>query len=682
MVEAPEDNPYVREPDLDVRDVGALSRPEAEREVERLREAIDYHDHRYYVENDPVIADETYDALFDRLEALEAAFDLADENSPTRRVGGRPLESLPRREHVAAMLSLDSSESAADVRAFDDRVRDAVGAVTYSLEPKFDGLSMEFVYLDGDLDRAVTRGDGRVGEDVTENARTIHTLPLRLADAPDLLAVRGEVYMPRSAFHDLNDRRIRNGEEPFANPRNAAAGSVRLLDPTAVADRPLAVYVYDLVDCSRDVGSQTEAFDLMRAVGLRVSEDNRVGETVEEVVAYRDEMLARRDDLEFDVDGVVAKVDEFDRRERLGTTAAHPRWAFAYKFPARTGETTVRRIVVQVGRTGKLTPVALLDPVDVRGVTISRATLHNERRARELGIGAGATVTVERAGDVIPEIASVIEPAAGTFEMPETCPVCGSAVVREGENHFCTGGVTCPAQLARSIQHFCSTAAMDVEGVGETVAGRLVESGLVSSVADLYALDVEDLADLEPFGETSARTLLDGIEASKDVDLASFVYALGIRHVGTERARALSRRFSLAELQDASVDELEAVEDVGPEVAASVRSFFDNDANRAVVRRLLDAGVAPTRAPRGREFAGVSLAFTGRVDGFTREEITSLMERHGATVTSAVGEETDYLVVGESPGETKLAAADELAVETLDAGEFEARFLRDLDADG
>ena len=662
MVEASEDNPYIRDPDLEFRDVDELSPTEAEEQVELLREAIEYHDHRYYVENDPVIADGAYDTLFDRLATLETEFDLVDENSPTQRVGGKPLDSLPTREHVAEMLSLDSSEEGADVRAFADRVQDAVGEVTYSMEPKFDGLSLEFVYLNGELDRAVTRGDGTTGEDVTENARTIRTVPLSLQDAPETLAVRGEVYIPRSAFHELNEQRVQEGEDPFANPRNAAAGSVRLLDSSTVADRPLAVYFYDIMDCSSEIDSQRAVFDLMETVGLRVTEYNRFGDTIDEFVEYRDEMLEQRDDLEVEIDGVVAKIDNFDNREELGMTAAHPRWAFAYKFPAKSGETTVRNIVVQVGRTGKLTPVALLDPVDVRGVTISRATLHNERRGRELGIAEGATVTVKRAGDVIPEIADVIESPEEEFEMPETCPVCESDVVREGEYHFCTGGMSCPAQINRSIQHFCSTEAMDIEGIGEKVGKQLVENGLVESVADLYTLEKDALTELKTFGEKSAENLVDKIETSKEVDLASFIYALGIRHVEKERARILANHFSFDELQDVSVEELQEIKDIGPEVATSINSFFENKPNMEIIQRLVEAGVAPKRAARGQEFEGVTMVFTGRLQGFTRDKITELMERHGAEVTTSVSGETDYLVVGENPGSTKLEDADELGV--------------------
>ncbi|MEF8774122.1 MAG: NAD-dependent DNA ligase LigA [Halobacteriales archaeon] len=676
MVDEPEDNPYVRDPPLSFEDPEALHEREAREQVALLREAIEYHDRRYYVRDDPVISDRAYDALFDRLQALEAEFGLDDPNSPTRRVGGEPLDELETVEHVAPMLSLDSSDDAADVRAFDERVREAVGGVDYSVEPKFDGFSIEVVYEGGELDRAVTRGDGEVGEDVTANVRTIHAVPLHLPeDAPERLAVRGEIYMPRSGFQRLNERRVADGEDPFKNPRNAAAGTVRQLDPSVVADRPLSAYFYDVLAASADPDSQRDAFDLLERVGLRVNEHTRVVDDVEAVIEYRNEMLDRRPDLEYEIDGVVAKVDDYAARERLGETAAHPRWAYAYKFPPRTDRTTVRKIAVQVGRTGKLTPVALVDPVDVGGVTVSRASLHNETQVRELGVADGAGVEIVRAGEVIPQVSAVVDPVEDTWRMPESCPICGGEVVREGEHHYCTNGTACPAQLERSVEHYCSKAAMDVEGVGEAVAAELVEAGLVESVADLYELDRDDLTALEGWGEQSAENLLAELEDSKDADLASLVYALGIRHVGSERARLLAAEFSLAELRAADAEDLQAVEDVGPEVANSVAAFFDSEDNQRTVDRLLAAGVSPTREAGGDELAGLTLVFTGRVEGYTRRELTDLLERHGADVTASVSGATDYLVVGEAPGARKREQADEHGVETLDEAAFREEIL-------
>ncbi|WP_251330152.1 NAD-dependent DNA ligase LigA [Haloplanus pelagicus] len=682
MVEAPEDNPYVRDPDTSFAPVEEIEEETAREQVRDLRAAIEYHDYRYYVVNDPVVADRTYDALFDRLAELEEAFDLHDENSPTRRVGGEPLDELETVAHVAPLLSLQSAGDADEIRAFDRRIRETVGEVTYSAEPKFDGFSVEVVYEDSAFERAVTRGDGQEGEDVSANVRTIGSVPLHLDGAPDVLAVRGEVYMPRSGFVDLNERRMERGEEPFANPRNAAAGTVRLLDPSTVADRPLDVFFYDVIETSADLDSQREAFDLLRGLGFRVNDETTDVGDVEAVIDYRDRLMAERDDLEYEIDGVVAKVVDFAKRERLGSTARHPRWAFAYKFPPRTGETAVERIVVQVGRTGKLTPVALLDPVDLQGVTISRATLHNAAQVDDLGVHEGATVRIERAGDVIPEVVEVVadadaDRAAGDFAMPDTCPVCDGDVVREGEHHYCTNA-SCPAQLRRSLQHFCSRDAMDIEGVGAAAADQLVEAGLVESLADLYTLDAADLAALDGWGERSAENLLAELEASKAVDLGTFVYALGIRHVGTERARALAAAFSLDELLDASVEALRDVEDVGPEVAASVASYFDTEANVETVERLLEAGVDPERRDRDDELDGLTVVFTGSVPGYTRSELTELLETHGANVTSSVSGATDYLVVGENPGQRKRERADEEGVETLGLAAFEERILSRL----
>jgi DNA ligase (NAD+) len=693
MVEEPADNPYVDDPDTSFAPVETLSEDAAREQVHRLREAIEYHDYRYYVANDPLIADRTYDALFERLRDVEDEFGLHDENSPTRRVGGEPLDELETVDHVAPLLSLQSSGDADEVREFDRRIRDRVADVAYSAEPKFDGFSVEVVYEGGAFDRAVTRGDGRRGEDVSANVRTIGSVPLHLpADAPDFLAVRGEVYMPRSGFQELNERRIERGDDPFANPRNAAAGTARLLDSDTVAGRPLDVFFYDVIDTSADLDTQTEAFDLLCDLGFRVNGQTTVVDDVDAVIDYRDRLVDEREGLEYEIDGIVAKVVDFDARERLGSTARHPRWAFAYKFPPRTGETTVERIVVQVGRTGKLTPVALLDPVDVQGVTISRATLHNAAQVRRLGVQAGATVRIERAGDVIPEVVEVLDgddgekrrsegdrPGTddGDFTMPETCPVCDGTVVQEGEHHYCTNA-SCPAQLRRSLQHFCSRDAMDVEGVGAAAADRLVAERLVESLPDLYDLDRDELAALDGWGERSADNLLAELEASKTVDLGTFVYALGIRHVGTERARALAAAFSLDDLIDASAEDLRSVEDVGPEVAESVAAYFDEAENVETVERLLAAGISPERRERGDELDGLTVVFTGSVPGYTRAELTELLETHGASVTSSVSGETDYLVVGENPGRRKRERADEEGVETLDPGAFEARILSRL----
>jgi len=673
------DNPYAEPPvETGFDDADGMGREEALEQAEALREAVEYHDYLYYVENDPVIADKAYDALYERLEELEEEFGLGDENSPTQRVGGEPLDSLESSEHVVEMLSLDSSEEEDEVREFGAGVREVCGDVDYHVEPKFDGLSVELVYNDGELEAAVTRGDGVVGEDVTENLRTVRSVPLRLADAPEELVVRGEVLMPKDGFRELNRRRVERGDEPFANPRNAAAGTVRRLDPSVVADRPLEVYAYDIMETSADVSSQTEALELVGSLGFLVDDRSRLVDGIDGLVEYREEMLGARDELGYGIDGVVAKVDGFGARDALGETSAHPRWAFAYKFPAKTDVTRVTDVVVQVGRTGKLTPVALLKPVDVDGVTISRASLHNQKQTRELGVAEGARVEVERAGDVIPQVAEVVEDGDGGFVMPDACPVCGSGVVREDEHHFCTGGAACPAQLRARLEHYASRDAMDIEGLGEEVAALLVDEGLVEDLPGLYELGADELAALGGFGERSARKLVDEVEASKDADLVSFLTALGVRHVGRERARALADAFTLGELRESSVGELTRVEDVGPEVAESVAGFFDGGGGETV-EELLAHGVETEREGTGDALEGLNLVLTGSVEGYTRRELTEALENEGADVTSSVSGETDYLVVGEDPGATKMEDAREHGVERLDEDGFRERVLDRVD---
>ncbi|MFB6093345.1 MAG: NAD-dependent DNA ligase LigA [Halanaeroarchaeum sp.] len=687
------DNPYVADPDTDFAPVEELGRDAAASQAAALREAIRYHDYRYYVENDPAIADRTYDALFDRLRELEATFDLRTEDSPTRRVGGEPLDELETVDHVVPMLSIDSSGEAADVREFADRVRRSVGDVTFVCEPKFDGLSVAVVYEDGRLRRAATRGDGQEGEDVTANVRTIPSVPQRLrGDHPDYLAVRGEVYMPREAFQSFNADRVEAGEEPFANPRNAAAGSLRQLDPSVTADRPLACYFYDVLaageseadaadsDASRGAlgaaGLDTHAaeHDALPSWGLRVEEDwYRVTEDIEDAISFRDEMLEAREDLSFEVDGVVVKVDDREACGELGTTARHYRWAYAYKFPARTEVTTITDVVVQVGRTGRLTPVALLEPVDVGGVTVSRASLHNQSEIDEMGVGVGDRVRIERAGDVIPHVDEVVESASDApFEIPEECPVCGSPVARDGPLSYCTGGLDCRAQLVQTVAHFGGDDGLDIEGLGDETAETLVEEGLIEDLADLYDLTEDDLRSLEGWGETSATNLLAEIEASKDPSLDAFLSAIGIPEVGPTVARDLARHFGdLDSVMAADEGALREVSGVGPSVADRVVEFFENDRNRRVVERLRERGVEPEPvASTGDELDGLSVVFTGRVEGFTRDDLETLVESHGGDVTGSVSGNTDLLVVGENPGQSKREDAAAAGVSTIDPAEF------------
>jgi DNA ligase (NAD+) len=682
----PGDNPYVEAPDTDFAPAAELSEQQAREQAELLREAVRYHDHRYYVEADPVVGDRTYDALFARLRELEEAFDLDREGSPTQRVGGEPVDELDTVEHVAPMLSVDQSGEAADVRAFDERVRGEVGEVEYFCEPKFDGLSVEVVYEDGRYERAATRGDGEVGDDVTEQVRTIPSVPERLrGDYPDRLAVRGEVYMPREAFQNYNRERVERGEDPFANPRNAAAGTLRQLDPAVVADRPLAVFFFSVLASTVGFATSAGVYERLPVWGLRTTDRAELVEDVEAAIDYRDRLLAARDQLDFEVDGVVLKVNDRAACERLGTTSRAPRWAFAYKFPARSGETTVRDIVVQVGRTGRLTPVALLDPVEVSGVQVSRASLHNPEEIRRLGVGVGDEVRVERAGDVIPDVVEVLDGGNGHFEFPETCPACGSPVEREGPLAFCTGGLACPAQLERAVEYYASREALEIEGLGEKAVEQLVEAGLVESLPDLYELTVGDLQELEGWGETSAENLVREIAATTEPALADFLTALGIPEVGDTTARALSRAFGTFEaVRESSEGQLRDVEDVGPTVAAEIRDFFDSERNAAVIDGLLEhVDPQPADTGDGEALAGETFVFTGALERFTRSDAQELVERHGGSATSSVSGNTDYLVVGEDPGQTKQEDAEAEEVPQLDEEEFlELLAERGVEVDG
>jgi DNA ligase (NAD+) len=684
-LESDTQNPYLREPPTDFGPVDELSRDEAETQARLLGEAIHEHDRRYYVEADPVIADRTYDALFERLEALEDAFDLATPDSPTQRVGGEPVDELSTVEHVAPMLSIDQSVEEAAVREFDRRVRDAVGDVTYVCEPKFDGLSVEVVYEDGEFQRAATRGDGEAGDDVTAQVRTIRAVPLRLRGSPpEELAVRGEVYMPRDAFTQHNRDRIEAGEEPFANPRNAAAGSLRQLDPEVVADRPLACFFYDVMAASDGDApeTQTEALAAFEEWGLPVAGRVDRVDDIDAAIDYRDRLMDERDDLNYEVDGTVIKVDSRAAREELGSTARAVRWAFAYKFPARTEATTVEDVVVQVGRTGRLTPVALLDPVDVGGVTVSRATLHNPDEIADLGVDIGDRVRVKRAGDVIPHVDEVVEKRSeGVFSFPDACPVCGSPVERDGPLAFCTGGLTCEAQLERTIEHYGSRKGLDIEGLGGERVAQLVDAGLVTGLADLYRLDAEELAELEGWGQRSAEKLLAEIDDARAPPLDDFLSALGIPEVGQSTARNVAREFgsidALPLSDDADFDgfeeRLQTVPDVGPTVAHHVREFFENHENRAAIADLLtavdpqdldtdDGGVTPLE--------GLTFVFTGSLS-VSRADAADLVERHGGRVTSSVSSNTSYLVVGDSPGRNKRDDAAANDVPELTEAEFE-----------
>lgn len=675
---------FKKNPSTDFKPVSQLSRAEAEPEVEALREGIAFYDRKYYVEDAPVISDAVYDKLFRRLQALEEAFpDLRDPNSPTMRVGAPPAEELEKVEHAAPMLSLNAALERDEVESFLRQVREATGAKrpTFVAEPKFDGLSLEVVYADGAFVRAATRGDGTTGEDVSNNARTIRSIPLHLranGTPPRFLAVRGEVFLRKGDFHDLNKQRIERGEEPFANPRNAAAGTIRRLDPKAVAKARLDIAFYDVL------ASEGAAFDTawnalkqMHGLGLRTDPEARLLDKPDDIAAYHADLGARRDDLDYEIDGIVLKLNDLAARERLGTRERSPRWALAWKFPPRQEVTTLHDIVVQVGMTGMLTPVALLEPVEVGGVTVSRATLHNEQEVRRKNVWPGCKVRIQRAGDVIPEVVKRVGEGGKRpkepFKLPDTCPACGAETVREGAYVLCPAGLACPPQLVGHLVHYGQRKALDIEGLGEKTARKLVDAGLVHDVADLYALDVDQVRRVEGFAETSARNLVEAIQATKQPPLDRFLFALGIRHVGERVARQLAEHFgTLDALESAGIDDIDAAADIGPAIAESVHGFFAQKDNRAILQKLRRHGVKPKRMgkPDGQKpLEGKTFVFTGALDNWTRDEAEAKVEALGGRATSSVSANTDYLVVGTNPG-SKLDDATAHGVEVLDEDGF------------
>lgn len=677
------DNRFVWDTPADLTPVDELDEQDAEREVEQLREAVHYHDYRYYTKNDPILSDSAYDRLFERLERLEETFGLATPDSPTQRVGAEPLDELGEVEHVTPMLSIEASVEADDVRGFDERVRrELEDDPHYVCEPKFDGLSIEVIYENGTFERAATRGDGRVGEDVTANVRTIRALPQHLfSDPPDHLAVRGEVFMPKDAFQDHNRERVERGDDPFANPRNAAAGSLRQLDPRITAERPLDWFAFEVLDTDDpDLIGDTHrcALERLEAYGLPVYHRIERVEDIEDAIAYREDLLAQRDDLPFEIDGVVIKVDDFDQQESLGERSRSYRWAFAHKFPARSETTRVADIALQVGRTGRVTPVALLDPVEVSGVTVSRATLHNPGEIERLGVDVGDMVRIKRAGDVIPYVEEVIEhDTAGAFSFPDRCPVCDSPIEIDGPLAFCTGGLTCEAQLRRSIEHFASQRGLDIDGLGPERIDQLMAKGLIAdSIADLYRLEREELAGLEGWGMRSANNLLAEIEDARNPPLDDFIAALGIPEIGPALARTLAIEFgSIEDLAAATVETLEEIDDVGTIVAEQVVGFFANEKNRQILNELRALGVEPEPidVPSAeRPLEGLTFVFTGSLPEMTRSDASEMIERHGGNVTSSVSGNTDYLVVGDNPGQTKRNEAAEHGVDRLDPADFAA----------
>jgi DNA ligase (NAD+) len=659
--------------------------------IEDLRKKIHYHNYRYYVLDEPEISDAEYDRLFRELEELERTHpELVTPDSPTQRIGVKPLEEFGTYEHGIPMLSLNSVTTEEEVRDFDERVRRMLvnEEIGYVVEPKIDGLAMELRYENGVFAVGSTRGDGKTGENITQNLRTIKTIPLRIfSDSDDrvisasLLEVRGEVFIPVSKFKALNAELGKRGEKMFANPRNAAAGSVRQLDPKVTASRPLDFFAYGVGRVEgKEFSAQWEVLDYLRKIGFRVSPLIRRFKDIRDVIRYHDEMKEKRDDLDYEIDGIVVKVNSITQQDTLGVISRSPRWALAYKFPAREEFTRVKDIRVQVGRTGALTPVAVLEPVQIAGVTVSRATLHNEDELRRKDVRIGDTVVVERAGDVIPEVVSVIKSrrtgVEKEFRMPDRCPVCGADVLKEGPIVRCIG-VSCSAQLKERIKHFASLRALNIEGLGEKVIEQLVDRKMVSDAADLFFLTKRDLMKLERMGEKSAQNILAALEKSKHTTFARILHALGIRHVGEHTASLLANNFKdMDALRNARHDDLIRIPEIGPEVAKSILLFFEQEETQELLEKLERAGVRyETKAVEGVEEEGVgkilegkTFIFTGRIS-MPREDARNIVERLGGNVASSVSKRTDYVVAGEDPG-SKLAKAEKLGVRVIDEEAF------------
>ncbi|MFP3983377.1 MAG: NAD-dependent DNA ligase LigA [Desulfurivibrionaceae bacterium] len=673
----------------DINPAAITDRDSAAKAVQKLRQAVRYHDYRYYVLDAPLISDAQYDELFENLRSLEDKYDLATEDSPTRKVAGKPREELGTVKHPLPMQSLKAVYDEKGVRDFAETCVKELGhhKVEYVAEPKYDGLSIELIYENGVLTTAATRGDGTTGEDVTANVKTIRSVPLSLLDSqgepiPSRLVVRGEIYMRLDEFNQLNRNRLASGEQPFANPRNAAAGSVRQLDPGITEKRPLHLFLYAVPQCKgRNFATHWQMLQTLPKWGLPVNIRMQIlTREIEEIIDYHRELNQTRDDLNFEIDGVVIKVNSLEEQKKLGSRQRDPRWAIAYKFPARSSTTVVKNIMANVGRTGTLTPVAILKPVKIGGVEVSRASLHNMSLIEEKDIRIGDTVEVERAGDVIPYVVkSIRENRDGSekkFSMPQHCPSCGGDVLISGDkkNSRCTN-MNCPAQLKERIQHFASTRALDIDGLGDKRAAQLVENGLVKWLPDLFKLSKEDLLTLPGYADKSADNLIEALSRARKTSLDRFIYALGISHVGEHLAGVLASHYrDLDDLMETGEEDLKNIHEVGPEVAGAIISFFSEEHNRKALEEMKKDGLQLENSlfagQKKRPFEGLRFVFSGALENWTREEAKKTVEALGGRVTSSVSGETDYVVTGPGAG-SKLAQARKLNVPVLSEKEFQ-----------
>lgn len=651
------------------------------KKIRKLREDITYHEKKYYVDNDPQISDYEFDQLIKKLQSLEKKYpQLITPESPTQRVGEEPLEGFPSVTHRVPMLSLDNCYNSGELREFESRVKKVLSDedVKYVVELKIDGLGVSVLYRNGNFYQAVTRGDGIRGDDITSNVKTIKSLPLTIPEKKEV-EVRGEIFLPFQSFEAINRLKKQNKETLFANPRNAAAGSIRLLDPREVAKRNLDIFLYTIFIEQKELDSQWQNLKVLKKLGFKTNPFSRLCSSIEEVISVYERFRSERENLDYDVDGIVIKVNATYQQKHLGKTSKFPRWAISFKFPARQGTTQVKNIRVQVGRTGALTPVAELKPVKISGITISRATLHNEEEIKRKDIRIGDTVLVERSGDVIPKIVSVMkEKRTGKekkFEFPSTCPVCHAAAFRpEGEAVSRCTNPSCPAKLKQSLLHFASRRAMNIEGLGESLVEQLLSSGLVKEIPDIYFLKPDELSSLERMGDKSSKNLLQEIIKSRQCGLGRLIFAMGIRYVGERTAHILASHFkSIDRLEKASKEELTSIPDIGPKVAESIVFTFKQPEHIELLRRLKQAGL---RFDYEKEKTGAhnilkekTFVLTGALENFSREEAIRVIESLGGKVTSSLSSKTDYLLVGESPG-SKLSKAKELGTSILSEEEF------------
>jgi DNA ligase (NAD+) len=654
-----------------------MNKNDVKKQIQKLRDDINYHNHQYYVQNNPVISDYEYDMLLKKLEALETQYpDLITPDSPTQRVGGEPLKVFTSVEHKIPMLSLDNAYSYDELREFDERVKKIVADVEYICEPKIDGVSIALIYEKGVFIRGATRGDGIKGDDITINLRTIRSIPLRLQGSSLQNAeVRGEVYFPVSSFKKFNKEQEKKGEQVFANPRNAAAGSLRQLDPRIVALRPLDTFLYYISYSENDFQSQEKALETLRSAGFRVNPLIEKASSIEAAISYCKKLETKRENLDYEIDGVVLKVNSFTHQKQLGSTIKHPRWAIAFKFTAKQATTRLKDIVVQVGRTGTLTPVAVLEPVQVGGVTVSRATLHNFDELKRKDIRIGDMVLVERSGDVIPQVVkSISEKRTGDEKaraIPRKCPVCGADVIRTiDEVAVRCPNKQCPARLKWRIEYFASRDAMDIDHLGGQTIDKLIEKGLIDNIADLYFLREKDLLSLEGFKEKSVQNLLHSIEKSKQQGLARLIYGLGIRHVGKYASQLLATQYpSIDELATKTAEELTQIHGLGEKTAEAIATYFATEENIALLKKLKDIGIRTKETKKEGVLTGKKVVFSGGLSSLSRPDASDLVIKKGGIVASAIGKDIDYVVVGSDPG-SKYEKAKKLGLTIIDENQF------------